>query len=97
MKKKLRTGLIGNPLGHSYSPMIHALLGDYSYTLWPLGESEVGPFLAAREFDAINVTIPYKKTVMPFLDEIFFEARRIAACAVHAAAKHGWIKTADTA
>jgi len=77
--KKLRTGLIGNPLGHSWSPEIHALLGDYEYRLMPMEEEAVGPFLASGDFDALNVTIPYKKTVMPFLDSISDEARRIGS------------------
>ena len=76
---KLRCGLIGNPLGHSWSPEIHAILGDYDYTLWPMEEDAVAPFLYARDFDAINVTIPYKKTVMPLLDRIVDEARRIGS------------------
>lgn len=78
-KKKLKTGLIGNPLGHSWSPQIHAMLGDYAYTLMPMEEEAVAPFLAARDFDAINVTIPYKKTVMPYLDTVSDEARRIGS------------------
>lgn len=77
--KKRKTGLIGNPLGHSWSPQIHAMLGDYTYTLMPMEEEAVAPFLAARDFDAINVTIPYKKTVMPHLDTISDEARRIGS------------------
>lgn len=77
--KKLRCGLIGMPLGHSYSPEIHALLGDYDYTLTELEESEVGDYLKSDKFDATNVTIPYKKTVMPFLDEISDEALRIGS------------------
>ncbi len=76
---RLRCGLIGNPLGHSWSPEIHALLGNYDYSLWPMEEDEVGPFLIARDFDAVNVTIPYKKTVMPALDRISDEARRIGS------------------
>ncbi|MBE6725572.1 MAG: shikimate kinase [Ruminococcaceae bacterium] len=76
---QLKTGLIGNPLGHSWSPRIHAELGDYEYTLMPMEEEAVAPFLEKREFDAINVTIPYKKTVMPYLDTISDEARRIGS------------------
>ena len=79
MSKKLRCGLIGKPLGHSYSPVIHALLGDYEYTLTELEEEEVGEYLKSDKFDATNVTIPYKKTVMPFLDEISDEALRIGS------------------
>ena len=76
---KLKTGLIGNPLGHSWSPQIHAMFGDYEYRLMPMEEEAVAPFLAERDFDAVNVTIPYKKTVMPHLDTISDEARRIGS------------------
>ena len=77
--EQLKTGLIGNPLGHSYSPRIHAELGGYEYRLMPMEEDAVAPFLKKREFDAVNVTIPYKKTVMPCLDTISDEARRIGS------------------
>lgn len=79
MSNKLRCGLIGKPLGHSYSPEIHALLADYEYTLTELDEEEVGSYLKSHRFDATNVTIPYKKTVMPFLDVISDEASRIGS------------------
>lgn len=77
MKKSF--GLIGNPLGHSFSPQIHSLLGDYSYDLFPMEENEVAPFLEKRAFDGINVTIPYKQTVIPFCDRISYEAKRIGS------------------
>lgn len=72
-------GLIGNPLGHSFSPQIHAGLGDYTYKLFPMEESEVGKFLTEKRFEAINVTIPYKQTVMPFCDRIAPEALAIGS------------------
>lgn len=72
-------GLIGNPLGHSFSPQIHKALGGYEYGLFPMEESAVAPFLEKREFDAINVTIPYKQTVMPYLDRISPEAKAIGS------------------
>ena len=72
-------GLIGGKLGHSYSPIIHAELGDYEYRLWELEEEQVGTFVQSDTYRAMNVTIPYKKTVMPFLDEITHEAERIGA------------------
>ncbi|MGN1410022.1 MAG: shikimate kinase [Eubacteriales bacterium] len=75
----LRCGLIGKPLGHSYSPQIHAHLGGYEYRLIELEESEVGEFIKSDRYDAVNVTIPYKKTVMPFLDVISPEAQRIGS------------------
>ena len=62
---KIRAGLIGSKLSHSFSPRIHATLADYPYDLIELAEDEVGDFLQQGNFDALNVTIPYKKTVMP--------------------------------
>ena len=75
----LRCGLIGEHLQHSFSPEIHALLADYPYRLFELAPDEVGSFLRKGEFDAINVTIPYKKTVIPYLDFVSPEAQRIGA------------------
>ena len=79
MKNENIYGLIGNPLGHSFSPQIHAGLGDYIYKLFPMEESEVEGFLTRREFKAINVTIPYKQTVMPYCDRISPEALAIGS------------------
>ena len=78
-KNKLRCGLIGKTLSHSFSPQIHAELADYSYKLFEMSEDEVGNFIRGDNFDAVNVTIPYKKTVMPYLDEISDEAMRIGS------------------
>lgn len=76
---KIRAGLIGAKLSHSFSPRIHAALADYPYALIELEEAQVGSFLQKGEFDCLNVTIPYKKTVMPYLAEISPTARRIGA------------------
>ena len=62
----MKCGLLGRKLGHSYSPQIHAHLGSYSYDLFEKEPEEVEAFLKNGNFDAINVTIPYKKTVMPY-------------------------------
>ena len=72
-------GCIGKKLTHSFSKEIHALLADYEYRLMEMAEDEVPPFLARREFEAINVTIPYKQTVIPYLDAVSDVARRIGA------------------
>jgi len=72
-------GLIGYPLGHSYSPEIHAALGDYAYTLRELKPEELPDFFARRDFRGINVTIPYKQTVIPYLDELTPAAKCIGA------------------
>ena len=79
MTEKLKCGLIGKTLGHSYSPQIHAELGDYSYSLFEMGEDELAGFLRSNEFHGANVTIPYKIAVMPYLDEISPEASRIGS------------------
>ena len=78
-KKHIKCGLIGEKLGHSFSPQIHKELADYSYTLFEMPEHEVGDFLNSNVFDSTNVTIPYKKTVMPYLDVISDEALRIGS------------------
>ena len=72
-------GLIGYPLGHSYSPQIHRALADYDYRLWPLKPEELEVFLARRDFAGINVTIPYKERVIPYLDQLSDTARAIGA------------------
>ena len=63
-------GLIGEKLGHSYSKIIHEKLADYTYDLCPLSKEEFKDFMEKREFKAINVTIPYKKDVIPYLKEM---------------------------
>ena len=75
----MRYGLIGEKLGHSFSKIIHEKLCDYIYDLIPLKPEEVGPFLTERQFSAINVTIPYKETVLPYLSQIDPAARAIGA------------------
>ena len=72
-------GLLGGRLAHSYSPEIHAALGEYEYRLFERTEDEIPAFLASDEFTAINVTIPYKKTVMPYLAGISPEALKIGS------------------
>ncbi len=80
-KSSLRVGLLGERLSHSYSPQIHAALTEdaYDYSLFERNRDEVVTFLQGTEWDALNVTIPYKQVVIPHLDEISKEARRIGA------------------
>ena len=75
----LKCGLLGKKLGHSYSPEIHAALADYEYRLYERGEDELEAFLKEGDWDGLNVTIPYKKTVMPFCAELSERARRIGS------------------
>lgn len=72
-------GCIGKKLTHSFSKEIHKELADYEYKLIELGEDEIGPFFEKRDFEAINVTIPYKQRVIPYLDKVSDIARRIGA------------------
>lgn len=66
----MKSGLLGRKLGHSYSPQIHEYLGSYSYDLFEKEPEEIEDFIRNGDFDGINVTIPYKKDVIPFLDEL---------------------------
>lgn len=72
-------GLIGEKLPHSFSKEIHEKIADYKYSLKELKPDEVESFILSKNFNAINVTIPYKQTVIPFLDEIAPEAQAIGA------------------
>ena len=72
-------GLIGAHLGHSFSREIHQKIADYRYELCELTPEGVEKLMRERSFRAMNVTIPYKETVIPMLDEISPEARRIGA------------------
>ena len=75
----MKYGLIGEHLGHSFSSEIHALCASYEYELLELSPDEVGAFMKRAEFSAINVTIPYKKTVIPYLDEVDELAKKIGS------------------
>ena len=75
----MRYGLIGEKLGHSFSKYIHERLSDYTYDLIPLSLVEFHTFMKAKNFQAINVTIPYKKAVLPYLDELDASATSIGA------------------
>ena len=75
----MRYGLIGEKLGHSFSKIIHEQLADYTYDLIPLSKEELDIFMQEKQFAALNVTIPYKETVIPYLDEIDAHAEKIGA------------------
>lgn len=75
----LKCGLIGEKLGHSYSPAIHASLADYEYKLYELSREELPGFVKNGTWDGMNVTIPYKKTVLPMCDELSDRAQRIGS------------------
>ena len=66
----MKCGLLGRKLGHSYSPAIHAQLGDYEYALYEKEPEELPDFLQRGDFTGLNVTIPYKKAVVPYCTEL---------------------------
>ena len=72
-------GLIGEKLSHSFSKEIHEQIFDYKYGIKEIPKDEIDAFMKAKDFRGINVTIPYKQTVIPYLDEISDRARKIGA------------------
>ena len=72
-------GLIGEHLSHSFSKLIHESIESYTYDLKELKKDELVSFLNERNFKAVNVTIPYKEAVIPYLDEIDDAAKEIGA------------------
>ena len=75
----MKCGLLGRILGHSYSPQIHSYLGDYSYDLFEIEPENLEYFIKNGDFSGLNVTMPYKKAVIPFLDALTPEACRLGA------------------
>lgn len=75
----MKSGLLGRKLGHSYSPQIHSYLGEYPYVLFEKEPEEVGEFILHGDYTGINVTIPYKKDVIPYLDELSPAAKKMGS------------------
>lgn len=72
-------GLLGKKLIHSYSPFIHSLFADYEYKLFERDETELGEFVKEKSVEGFNVTIPYKKTIKKYLDEIDISAEKVGS------------------
>ena len=75
----MKYGLIGEKLGHSFSKEIHEKIANYTYELKEISKENIIEFIQKKEFKAINVTIPYKETVIPYLDNISPQAASIGA------------------
>lgn len=75
----MQYGCIGEKLSHSFSKEIHEKIADYEYELKELKREEVGGFISGKDYKALNVTIPYKEVVIPYLDEIDEAAKLIGA------------------
>ena len=75
----MKYGLIGEKLSHSFSKTIHEKIADYTYEIKEISRENLDSFMRAKDFCSINVTIPYKETVMPYLDYIDPFAEKIGA------------------
>ena len=73
---KYNYGLLGEKLSHSYSKTIHTSFGLYSYELIEVSKDKVDDFLKEKNFKGLNVTIPYKQTVIPYCDELSDAAKK---------------------
>ena len=83
-------GLLGEKLGHSFSPQIHAQLGDYSYGLYEVKPEDLDVFLRETPLLGMNVTIPYKKTVIPYCESLSEEAESIGSVNTIVLEEDGW-------
>ena len=72
-------GLLGEKLGHSFSKEIHQRISDYTYNLIEVSKEDFPSFMKEKKFKAINVTIPYKEMVIPYMDYIDSKAQEINA------------------
>lgn len=75
----MKCGLLGRKLGHSYSPQIHSYLGNYTYQLYEVEPEDLGGFLKNTDFVGLNVTMPYKKDVIPYCSELSSQAKHLGA------------------
>ena len=78
-RKEQICGLVGERLGHSFSPQIHACLCDYQYSLFEMPECELEEFIKSDRYHSVNVTIPYKMAVIPYLDVVSKAAQKIGS------------------
>lgn len=83
-------GLLGRTLGHSYSPEIHAALGNPVYTLFEKEPHQLERFLADPELRGINITIPYKQDVMPYCTRLSDTAKKIGCVNTMVRRPDGW-------
>ncbi len=75
----MNCGLLGRHLTHSYSPQIHKQLGAYNYGIFQVEPNDLGTFLQKKDFDGLNVTIPYKKDIIPYCDALSPQAQKLGA------------------
>lgn len=85
-----RYGLLGEKLGHSYSPQLHAQLASYPYDLYEVAPERLDAFLRTTELAGMNVTIPYKKAVIPYCKALSPAAARIGSVNTLVRRADGW-------
>lgn len=83
-------GLLGRKLGHSWSPQIHSMLADYEYKLYEVEPEDLDGFLRTTDLAGMNVTIPYKKDVVPYCVSLSRAAERIGSVNTLVRAADGW-------
>ncbi|MDO4869773.1 MAG: shikimate kinase [Bacillota bacterium] len=72
--RKFEYGLLGHPLGHSFSPQVHGAFGRYDFGLYDVEAEELDDFLNKGSFKGITITMPYKKAVIPYCADISYTA-----------------------
>lgn len=92
----MNCGLLGGKLGHSYSPQIHSHLGDYPYRLIEKSSEEIEDFMNNGDFTGLNVTIPYKSTVIPYCESLSPVAARLGAVNTIVRQKDGTLSAHNT-
>ena len=75
----IRCGLLGHRLSHSYSPIIHEVFGGYSYELFEVEPENLSGFMSRRDIHGFNITVPYKRDVIPFCNELSETARSVGS------------------
>jgi len=89
-------GLLGGKISHSFSPQIHSIYGDYEYKMFSVEEQELDAFFTKRNFDGINVTIPYKKAVIPYCNSLSLIASRLQSVNTITVAPNGTLHGDNT-
>lgn len=88
----MKFGLLGEKLSHSYSPQIHSCLGSYDYDLYEKKPDQLDDFFQKSDLDGFNVTIPYKKSVIPYCQKLSDQAKKLGAVNTVVKQKDGtWI------
>ena len=83
-------GLLGQKLGHSWSPQIHGMLAGYEYKLYEVELEDLDTFLRTTDLAGMNVTIPYKKNVLPYCTSLSHAAERIGSVNTLVRTPDGW-------